>query len=445
MPLLDRGVAASSTEADGRSPTREWIVAAVLYGLVAAVGIRDGGFWPEVAFVALSASIVVLLTALIANLVDRRSARVLVSLLLLALWWFIRAIIAGTATEFLPLGASIVAFVAAFAAVRPLRRRAREVAGLGAACLGAAGAVVGFVGLIWRWYPIAIPTQELWRLSSTLTYSDAAGLVLGVCLLLALGSDAYPCVTRVVVSLCAGGLLATQSRGAYVAFACACVIVPWRRYAHFCVPLLAGGALGVAAIVSSPDVAPVPWLGVVLVLAICVAALVRRDVFSIRLGHRGRVVAGLLLLAGVAGVVLLIHHELALRALAPSNHDRVVEWSTALHQWRSAPVLGVGPDHLLVFRAIDGSYASFVHNEYLQIAADSGAIGLVLLAFSAICVTKVVRRFDAILFLRGPRPWCAGRSRGRSTSTGISPSLVSSADGALDWRRRGEPEKETSR
>ncbi len=47
-------------------------------------------------------------------------------------------------------------------------------------------ALIGWTGLVWRWYPMAIPTQGLWRLSSTLTYSDAAGMVLAVCLLVAL-------------------------------------------------------------------------------------------------------------------------------------------------------------------------------------------------------------------------------------------------------------------
>ena len=259
---------------------KEWVAAAALYGLMLVVGVREGGFWQTDAFVTLLASLICLIVALVANPTDRRTAIVLTSILALASWWLVRAATTGSGAEFLPLGSSIVAFAAAFAAVRPLARRAREVAGLGVACLGAAGAVVGFAGLIWRWYPMAMPAQGLWRLSSTLTYSDAAGLALGVCLLLALGSDVYPCLTRIVVCLCAGGLLATQSRGAYVAFLCAIAIVPWRRYVHFLVPLLAGVALGVCAIVSSPEAGSVAWLGVVLVLMTCLASVPRWNVLS---------------------------------------------------------------------------------------------------------------------------------------------------------------------
>ena len=108
---------------------------------------------------------------------------------------------------------------------------------------------------------MAIPSQGLWRLSSTLTYADAAGLALGMCLLVALGLDLTPALVRIVVCLTAAGLLATQSRGAYVAFLGACLVVPWRRYVQFAVPLLAGIVVGACAIASSPAQRAVPWLG----------------------------------------------------------------------------------------------------------------------------------------------------------------------------------------
>ena len=58
---------------------------------------------------------------------------------------------------------------------------------------------------------------------------------------------------------------------------CACLLVPWRRYVRFAVPLVAGIALGVAAIASSPDTSAVPWLAVVVVAAAAVSAVARRD------------------------------------------------------------------------------------------------------------------------------------------------------------------------
>ena len=378
------------------SPSSEWVVAAVLFGLMLVEGLRQGGFWRADAGVVAVASLGLLVAAIFVAPPERRSFWVIGSVTLLALWWLVRAQTSESLTQFLPLGASLLAFAAAFAAVRPLKGRAREAAGLGVAFLGAAGALVGFAGLVWRWYPMAMPAQGLWRLSTTLTYSDAAGLVLGMCLLIALGTDMCPVLVRIAVCLCAGGLLATQSRGAYVAFAFACVLVPWRRYVRYLVPLVAGAGLGLAAIASSPDTGHVWWLGAILILAVSVAALAHWDVGCADLGTLGRSVIVLALLGAVAGMVLLAHHEISLRAFAPSDQDRSVEWATALHQWSSSPIVGVGPDRALLFHAPDGTYAHFVHNEYLQIAAGAGVVGVLILGFAVSSVVRVVRRYDVL-------------------------------------------------
>jgi hypothetical protein len=371
------------------------VLPAVVLGLAVVAGISDGAFWAPSATLVAVTSGAVLVVALIAAPPDRRGTVVVACLMLLALWWFFRAVTAGSGTDFLPLGASILGFAAAFAVVYTLSSRVKEIAVLAVACLGAAGALAGFVGLVCRWYPMAIPAQGLWRLSSTLTYSDAAGLVLGVCLLVALGSDLHPVLVRLAVCLTAAGLLATQSRGAYVAVACGCLLVPWRRYVKFCGPLAVGAGLGIAAIASSPDRAAVPWLGVVLIGALVIAVLDPPD--RLRSWFRARtpwfvatVVGGLLVTA------VLLHHEIGLRALAPSDGDRSVEWSAALHQWASAPIVGVGPDRLLTFRVPDGTIAHFAHNEYLQVGADAGAVGISLLGLVAFSLTRVVRRLGVL-------------------------------------------------
>ena len=219
---------------------------------------------------------------------------------------------------------------------------------------------------------MATPAQGLWRLSTTLTYSDAAGLVLGACLLIVLGTDLYPALVRMAVCLSAGGLLATQSRGAYAAVACACCLVPWRRYVRYLVPLIVGAGLGVAAIVTSPDTGRVPWLGAALILASGIAAVAGWEGPSGAIGDPVRAGIAFVVLWAVTAALFLVHHEIGLRAFSPSDQDRSVEWSTALHQWRTARIFGVGPDRLLQFHAMDGTYAHFVHNEALQIAADAG-------------------------------------------------------------------------
>ena len=391
-----QNLTAEPTRDRSDSPPREWVVAAILFGLMVVEGFRQGGFWPTDAFVASVAAVGLLIAGILVAPPDRRGWCAIVSVVSLAVWWLIRAQTSGSLTQFLPLGASFLAFAAGFAVVRPLKGRAREVAGLSVACLGAVGALVGFAGLIWRWFPMAMPAQGLWRLSTTLTYADAAGLVLGVCLLIALGTDLFPVLARMAVCLCVGGLLATQSRGAYVAFVCACCLVPWRRYLRYLVPLVAGVGLGVAAIVSSPDTGSVPWVGAALVLALTIAAVTGWEVPSGGIGTPVRSAIAFVVLGVVAVAIFLAHHEIGLRAFSPSDQDRSVEWSTALHQWETGPILGVGPDRLLQFHAVDGTYAHFVHNEFLQIAADAGVVGVALLAISAVCVIRVARRFDVL-------------------------------------------------
>jgi O-antigen ligase len=392
----DQGRPSAQTVRQTEPDIRLWVLAALLFCLLVVAGLRQGGFWPADAFVVAVAAVVVLLAVAVLVPPDRRGLLVVGSILLLAAWWLIRAVTAGSPGRFLPLGASMLAFAAAFAATRPLSGRARELAGLGVACLGAVGALLGFAGLIGRWFPLAMPAQGLWRLSSTLTYADAAGLVLGMCLLVALGLDLYPPLVRVAVCLSAAGLLATQSRGAYVAFAVACLLVPWRRYVRFLGPLAAGTALGVAAIFSSTGAGPVPWLAALLVVTVLVSAVASPEVGAFRRTTGTRILAAVIVAGAVVATLALLHHEVGLRALAPSDQDRSVEWSSALDQWRSAPLVGVGPDRLLTFRASDGTTAHFVHNEYLQVAADSGVVGLAFLALAALAVVRVVRRHDLL-------------------------------------------------
>jgi hypothetical protein len=393
LPAGRHGRHASVTTAEAPNT---WTAPSLLLALAAVAGWRAGGFWhAEAAAIAVIAG-VLLVAALIGAPPDRRGAVVIGSLGLLTVWWCIRSVTAGPGTDFLPLGASMIAFAAAFAAVRPLVGRQRDLAALAMACLGAMGALFGFAGLIWRWFPMAMPAQGLWRLSSALTYADAAGLAFAVCLLLALGCDRWPAVVRVAVCLNVAGLIAAQSRGALLAVACACLLVPARRYREMALPLVSGVGLGIAAVATSPQRHPVPWLAAVVVAAVVIAASDRRGRDRRWSSARVRSVVAAAILCGVIGAAILVHHEIGLRALAPSDQDRSAEWSSAWHQWTSAPFAGVGADRALVLHAADGSSAHFAHNEYLQVAADAGIVGVGLLAFVALSLAKLLRRVDPL-------------------------------------------------
>ena len=86
--------------------------------------------------------------------------------------------------SFLPLGASMVGFACRFPRHSAARRgKYRVLATQLVVALGAVSAAAGLLATTSRWYPLAMPAQNLWRLSTTLTYSNAAGALLAVALL----------------------------------------------------------------------------------------------------------------------------------------------------------------------------------------------------------------------------------------------------------------------
>jgi O-antigen ligase len=386
----------SQSDTHGARPVASLFFVLTLAGLTIVEAVRDGGFWNPDALVVAVVAVAFLAIQLARRPRDRQVWAVAGSFSLLALWWFVRAAFAGTASSFLPLGASILGFAVAFVLVHSLSQSQREVAGLFVATLGGVGALIGFAGLTWRWYPMSMPAQNLWRLSTTLTYADAAGAFLAMSLLVALAGGPRLWIARASVCLCTGGLLATQRRGALVAFVVACAFVPWRQYVSFLVPLLAGVVLGVAAVATSPSSGSVAWLGVATISALVISLVWVPKAPTRRWPRRQAVILAVLALGALAGVALLLHSEIALRALAPSDQDRAVEWSAAWHQFESNPLIGVGPDRILHFHAVDGTRAYFAHNEYLQVAADSGLVGLALLALGVGALVKRVKRFDTL-------------------------------------------------
>lgn len=394
------GSITASERADGNratAPLANWLPAVVLGGLTAVAMVRQGGFWHADAVVVAAGSLAVLLVAIAFGAVRLRwrkpEATVVVSLLLFDCWWLERAHAAGATTRFFPLGASVLGFAAAFACTRTLKSGQREVGACFVAILGASTAVAGLFGLVVRWDPLAIPSQYLWRLSGTVTYANAAGLVLALGLVMALGMQRWPSVARASICLCIGGLIATQSRGPVLAFAAACAFVPLDRYLRSLVPLAAGLALGVAAVATSGSDGPVPLLALVAVAALLVSVMWAPTVARRHPAPRQMIVAAVAVVVVAGCCAGLLQHQIALRAL---TGDRSGEWSTGVAQFRAAPLVGVGADQPLEFRAVDGSRAFFVHNEYLQITADAGVVGLALVAAIGVALAMVVRRRDVL-------------------------------------------------
>jgi O-antigen ligase len=111
--------------------------------------------------------------------------------------------------------------------------------------------------------------------------------------------------------------------------------------------------------------------------------------------RRGAVAAAVGGFAAAGAVVAVSHAALARRVLTSASvFDRSPEWSSAYHQFLSAPWLGVGPDQLIPLLGSHGSFAHFAHNEYLQVADGAGVIGVTLLLLAAVAVARSVRRTD---------------------------------------------------
>lgn len=317
----------------------------------------------------------------------------------LAAWWMAGAIAHGVPGAFLPFGASMLGFVAAFLAMRGLDDRGRRIAAFGFVGIGAASAAGGLVAEALRAFPIAARAQQLWRVSTTLDYANAGGLMLAMALLVALGLDHRRRLTRLGVCLCAAALVATQSRGAVLAAALALCVVPLAQLAGELRALAVGTVAGLAVVAMSPGDSPRPFDIVVVVVAVlltllppsapgrwrrwCTRPLDRRRM----LGILAATVIALALL-GVGGLALRIPISRRL------NQDRLAEWSAAVGQWRSAPLVGVGPDKPLLLDTATGATVPFAHSEYLQVLASSGVIGEVLLLGTAVALASCMTRRD---------------------------------------------------
>ena len=186
------------------------------------------------------------------------------------------------------------------------------------------------------------------------------------------------------------------------------VIVPVAqlRRAALTVGLGVLGGLAMVATSSGPQAQPLAMVAVVAAVVLAVA-LPRRagpvgsstTVAGAWWGSvRKRAVVLVVLAVATIGIAvgagLVLRVPIERRVALGSSEDRGHEWSAAFDQWRSSPLVGVGPDQTLYFHAADGNYAHFSHNEYLQVLADGGLIGAALLVVSGICVARAVRRVD---------------------------------------------------
>jgi O-Antigen ligase len=393
---------------------------AVLLLLAAVVGLLgQGAFYGPVQRLVGLLVLVAAAFALAGRPPERGDARLLpvVPALALGAWALADAGLLGASPAAAAgLGLLLAGVVAVLAVCRRLGREDRELLLAGLVVAGLVVAITAWLGVAWRVGALAWVGEGIWRGSSTLTYPNAAAAVLAPIALVTLAriDRARPSPTAVAAATgLLAGLGATLSRAGAVGFvaglvALACLRGP-RTTARSAAGPCAGAALALAGLVPSmPAGAPTrPALAVAgLVAGLTVAVLVARG-SAVRAG--GTLAAGVAWpLAGVVVVALLGGLALlggawageALRTVTGTrvslaSPDRTGALLAARQVLADHPVTGAGPGHTqLRWEGSDGvpRFFAYAHNEYVQVAAELGLVGLALLAVLLAALARLLLR-----------------------------------------------------
>ncbi|GAA0240595.1 hypothetical protein GCM10010492_44690 [Saccharothrix mutabilis subsp. mutabilis] len=369
----------------------------LLLGAVAAAVVAQGGYYlPGRVLSGVLAGAALLL----AVTTDRNSLRgpVVLACGALASWALVRGGLAGDLVAGLPVVAAVGCLVAGVVVVRQAPERARESCGDVLVWVGVAVGVTGWAAVVWRVPSWSVVADGLARGSSTLTYPNAAAALLAALAVFAVvGGKKAPLVCLLLV-----GLGATLSRAGVialgVALVVACVVAGPRKVLGNLAAPAVGALVALAALAPSFPVArPAQVLLAVagLVVGVSGAHLLERTGGRVRVA----VLAVACVAAGVFGAPRL--ETLLAGRLTLASPDREGALDAALRLAAAHPVIGVGPGRgWFVWTRADGDarVMRYVHNEYLQVLVELGAIGLGLVACLLVAVVLTVRR-------RAAGPW----------------------------------------
>jgi O-antigen ligase len=403
--------ASGEVDAGLGGPGRRWAVGAaglLLLTAVAAGLLGQGGFYTRVRWYlgVLVATATVL--ALVAWPPTRDDARLapLVAALALAAWAVLDAALLG-----IPAGGAgpallLLGLVAVLLVCRRLGPEDREVLLLGLVAVGLLVALSGWLGVAGRVGSWAWLGDGIWRASSTLTYPNAAAAVLVPLALVAL-ARLVDTPGSLPLALAATGLLAgaaaTLSRAAALALAVGLVVLAGlrgpRRIARAALGPCVGALVALGGLVPSmPAAAParpalaLAGLGAGLALAAVLTRL--RAVAAVAL-VLGGVLAGCLAVAAAAGGVSDAARLIAKTRITLASPDRSGAVGAAMRVAAEHPLTGAGPGRAdLRSRGADGGTRIFgyAHNEYAQVAAELGGVGLALLAVLLVTLGRLLWR-----------------------------------------------------
>jgi O-antigen ligase len=356
-----------------------------------------------------------LLVAIVAAVVLR--GRVTVDLLtwptgvlvLIAVWACASAALAGRLRGALPVLGLIAGVLAILTICRRCDREERNALVSAALTIGVLSSLAGWAGVAWRVPPFALEHDSLWRASSTLTYANATAGVLAVLALVSL-ARLTACRDSLVLSLTTFflllGLSATLSRAGLLAFGVGIVVLaillgPYDVARAAVVPAIAA-ALGFAGLSLSIPAVLSPRPGVAFAalfagLVVVVVAAVRGASLVILLIGVVVLVSAVLAEAGGMNEAMVTVGE---RRWSMEPGDRGDQALAAVRLFQQRPVFGVGPGNAkLTWEGSDGTplVARYVHNEYLQVLVELGAIGLGLVAtlFGVLGATVAKGKFHA--------------------------------------------------
>jgi O-antigen ligase len=308
----------------------------------------------------------------------------------LAGWAAVSAAAAGDITAALPIIALLAGVVVVLVAVRRLTRDQRDALAAAVVTVGGLAAATGWVGVAWRITPWALEDQGLWRAATTLTYANAAaGLLVPLAVLAAARLVVRPGVSATVAAcLLFIGAGATLSRGGALALAVGAAVLatllgPGRTLWAVGPPIL-GAVVALAGLVPSMPASSPPRP------TLAAAALVAGVAVAVGGSHlRSRQLALALAVAVLAAcVVLTVGGRIADTAVHLTNTrltiaspDRAAAARAALQLAAERPLTGAGPDRAVLAWVQDSRRVTsrYAHNEYLQVLAELGFVGLALL------------------------------------------------------------------
>lgn len=377
--------------------TRRHTTATLLGAALAVAVLGQGAFHPGpfvlvaalVAAAGVTAGVAALGSRLAESELPTRGAVAAAILLTgFASWALGRAAVTGDVLLGVPTAAVACMLAIAVPTTATLGAAARDLLRGVVLALGVVVATAGWVGTVLHLQPLSIPGVGLWRASSTLTYANAAAAVLVIVLLVVVTQVEGRTARRVLAAVVLLGAAATLSRGGALALAVGLAVLACSRSGRARlrtlapVPFAAGlGFLGLLP--SLPEgSAPQPLLAAAGLTA--GAALLLRGTPRLAATGATPILAMTGLVVGPLGGTTPVDTAVAAIADTRLNGDSSARLDLAratVDRFLTSPVTGIGPGRLdltYVDQAGNLVHAWFTHLEYLQVATETGLIGLAL-------------------------------------------------------------------